>query len=225
MKLSDFQGLDPKVIGSWPLMPRVLVILVACVAILGAGFWFDTQEQMASLEGIEKKEGELKSTFEAKQSKAANLKPLKRQLVEMEQSFGALLRLLPNKTEIEGLLVDISQAGLASGLEFELFKPETETKAEFYAIQPIKLRVTGSYHEFGEFISAVSALPRIVTQHDVVIKPRKGKDDERELVMDATAKTYRYMEQDEIEETAAVAADSSSKGRRGRGGKKRKGKK
>jgi len=227
MKLSDFQGLDPQKIGSWPLAPRALVIVVACVAILGAGFWFDTKEQMAGLEGIEEKEGQLKDTFEAKQAKAANLAPLKRQLTEMEQSFGALLRLLPNKTEIEGLLVDISQAGLASGLEFELFKPEKESKAEFYAIQPIKLRVTGSYHEFGEFISAVSALPRIVTQHDVSIKPRTGKEGERELVMEATAKTYRYMEQDEIAETAdAASAGKGGRGRaRARGGKKRKGKK
>ena len=119
----------------------------------------------------------------------------------MKQSFGAMLRLLPNKTEIEALLVDISQSGLAAGLEFELFKPLPEAPAEFYAVQPIQIRVTGTYHEFGEFISAVAALPRIVTQHDVNVVPgaRPGESQgETVLVMDMTARTYRYLDEDEI---------------------------
>ena len=165
------------------------MIGVLCIAVLGAGFYFDTKEQIAQLDTVEKKEGELRTTFEAKQRKAANLEPLKRQLKEMKQSFGALLRLLPDKTEIEGLLVDISQAGLASGLEFRLFKPQAEVQAEFYAEQPINITVQGTYHEFGEFVSAVAALPRIVTQHDVVLKPGQG-----ELSMSMVAKTYRYLE-------------------------------
>jgi type IV pilus assembly protein PilO len=151
------------------------------------------------------------ATFDTKQRKAANLEPLKEQLALMKESFGALLRLLPNKTEIEALLVDISQSGLASGLEFELFKPQPEQPQEFYAIQPIRLRVTGTFHEFGEFIGAVAALPRIVTQHDIKIRPVG----EEQLVMEATAKTYRYLEDDEV-------AVQAKKGRQGKKGRKKR---
>ncbi|MDX1513041.1 MAG: type 4a pilus biogenesis protein PilO [Gammaproteobacteria bacterium] len=198
MNLNELQNLDPNNIGSWPIVIRALLILVLCAAVLGAGYWFDTQHQIVNLEQVEKKETELKSTFEAKQRKAANLEPLKAQLAEMKQTFGDLLRLLPNRTEIEGLLVDISQSGLAAGLEFELFKPLPEQPAEFYAIQPISIRVTGGYHELAEYVSAVAALPRIVTQHDFVVIP-KGTDAEGgELTMSMTARTYRYLEEDEI---------------------------
>ena len=138
----------------------------------------------------------------------------------MKQSLGEQLRLLPNRTEIEGLLVEISQAGLASGLEFELFKPEKEQPAEFYAIQPLKITVTGSYHEFGEFISAVAALQRIVTQHEITIAPRKGKEDTGDtLAMNTVAKTYRYMDEEEI--SARQKAETEKKGK----GKRRKRKK
>ena len=208
MKLSDFKNLDPNNIGNWPVTAKAVVIIVLCAAVLGAGYWFDTQDQISQLGKVEEKETELKNTFKAKQAKAANLEPLKRQLVEMKQSFGAMLRLLPNKTEIEGLLVDISQSGLASGLEFELFKPRTEVPAEFYAIQPINIKVVGTYHEFGEFISAVAALPRIVTQHNISIN-QLGKED-KDLIMDLVAKTYRYLEEDEIEQETG----SKGKGKR-----------
>lgn len=201
MNLAEFQNLDPQKIGSWPVVAKALVIVLACAAILGLGYWYHTKDQIAQLEKVQKEELDLKSTFEAKQVRAANLEPLKLQLAEMKQSFGAMLRLLPNKTEIEGLLVDISQSGLAAGLEFELFKPGAESPADFYAIQPIEIRVTGTYHEFGEFISALAALPRIVTQHDIDITPRavsgKGKGKDVQLVMKAVAKTYRYLEEDE----------------------------
>lgn len=204
MKLSEIQNLDPNNIGSWPVVAKVVAILLLCGAVLGAGYYFDTQAQLSGLATQERKESELKAVFEAKQRKAANLDPLKRQLKEMEQSFGALLRLLPNKTEIEGLLVDISKSGLASGLEFELFKPGSEQPAEFYAIQPIEIRVSGTYHEFGEFISAVAALPRIVTVHDIAISPRTSSNQNRAgekvdnpLSMSIVAKTYRYLEEDE----------------------------
>ncbi|MEM7251534.1 MAG: type 4a pilus biogenesis protein PilO [Pseudomonadota bacterium] len=196
MKLSDLQNLDPSNIGGWPTPIKAVVILVLCAAVLGAGYWFDTQHQIAKLDGVKGEEQQLKTQFETKQAKAANLEPLTEQLAEMKESFGALHRLLPNKTEIEGLLVDISQSGLASGLEFELFKPESEVPEEFYAIQPIKIRVTGEYHEFGEFISAVAALPRIVTQHNIAIRP-VSIEEQQELVMELTAKTYRYLEEDE----------------------------
>lgn len=197
MNLNELQNLDPNNIGSWPIVIKALLILVLCAGVLGAGYWFDTQHQIVNLKNTEKKEVELKDVFEAKQRKAANLEPLKAQLEEMKQTFGDLLRLLPNRTEIEGLLVDISQSGLAAGLEFQLFKPQNEQPAEFYAIQPIQIRVTGTYHEMAEYVSAVAALPRIVTQHDVTIGPA-GKDSKGKLAMSMTAKTYRYLEEDEI---------------------------
>ncbi len=214
MEMPDFSklDLDPNNIGNWPGPMKGIVILILCSALLGAGYWFDTKEQLVVLESAQEKETELKRIFEIKQRKAANLEPLREQLKDMKESFGNLLRLLPNKTEIEGLLVDISQSGLAAGLEFELFKPSAEQVADFYAIQPISIRVTGTYHEFGNFISSVAALPRIVTQHDVNMTPKTagtiGVGDE--LVMNMIAKTYRYLEEEEIE----AAATSKKKGKR-----------
>lgn len=219
MKISDLQNLDPQKIGSWPLPIRALIILGLSIALLAGGFYLDTRNQMASLAKTQAEEDQLWDNFEFKQGRAANLEPLKQLLAEMKQSLGEQLRLLPNETEIEGLLVDISQSGLASGLEFELFKPETEQPAEFYAIQPIRITVTGTYHEFGNFISAVAALPRIVTQHDVNIAPRKG-DTGDTLVMSMVAKTYRYMDDDEIAARAAAAEEKS--GKKGRKKKKKK---
>ncbi len=190
MNLSDLNNLDLSNSGNWPAPVKAVAIIVLCVGVLGAGYWFDTKEQLAALEKKEKQETEKKQIFEGKQRKAANLEPLRQQLEEMKQSFGAMLRQLPNQAEIDALLVDISQTGLASGLEFELFKPGKETQAEFYAEKPIQIRVRGRYHEFGEFVSGVAALPRIVTQHNISVNPSQS-----ELVMEATAKTYRYLEE------------------------------
>lgn len=213
MEMPDFSklDLDPNNIGNWPGPLKGVVILILCAALLGAGYWFDTKDQLVKLETSQKKETELKQVFEIKQRKAANLEPLREQLKEMKESFGNLLRLLPNKTEIEGLLVDISQSGLSAGLEFELFKPSAEQVAEFYAIQPITIRVTGTYHEFGNFVSSVASLPRIVTQHDINMAPKKSGviGGNEELVMNMVAKTYRYLEEEEIE-----AAAASKKGKR-----------
>ncbi len=206
MDMPDFSNLnlDPNNVGNWPGPLKGIVILILCAAVLGAGYWFDTKEQLVVLKTAQKKEVELKGVFEFKQRKAANLEPLREQLQEMKESFGNLLRLLPNKTEIEGLLVDISQSGLAAGLEFELFKPSAEQVAEFYAIQPITIRVTGNFHEFGNFVSAVASLPRIVTQHDIRMDlvNKGGGRDNADLVMNMVAKTYRYLEEQEIEEAA-----------------------
>jgi len=226
MEMPDFSkiDLDPQNIGNWPGALKGLVILVLCAVLLGVGYWFDTKEQLVRLAKAQDNEVKLKETFELKQRKAANLEPLREQLKEMKESFGNLLRLLPNKTEIEGLLVDISQSGLAAGLEFELFKPSKEQLEEFYAIQPITIRVTGNYHEFGNFVSSVAALPRIVTQHDVNIAPlAKGASvvDGQNLVMSMVAKTYRYLEEEEIE----AAAAAKKKGRKGKRKRRNKGKK
>jgi type IV pilus assembly protein PilO len=214
MEMPDFSklDLDPNNIGNWPGPMKGVVILVLCAALLGAGYWFDTKDQLVVLVTAQEKETELKSVFEIKQRKASNLEALREQLKDMKESFGNLLRLLPNKTEIEGLLVDISQSGLAAGLEFELFKPSAEQVADFYAIQPISIRVTGTYHEFGNFISSVASLPRIVTQHDVNMTPISSGSigTGNELVMNMIAKTYRYLEEEEIE----AAATSKKKGKR-----------
>ncbi len=228
MNLSDLRNLDPNNIGGWPGPIKFLVVLLLCAAVLGAGWYFDTQNMIADLEKSEKKERELFDVLDNKQRKAANLEPLKQQLAEMKQTFGAMLRLLPNKTEIEGLLVDISQSGLASGLEFELFKPKAEQPQEFYAIQPINITVTGTYHEMGEFISAVAALPRIVTQHNLKLTPMKPKGDgERisnengtQLRLQMVARTYRYLDEEEIA-AAEAAKKKDKKGRKKRRGKRK----
>lgn len=222
MNLSDIRSLDPNNAGGWPLPIKALALLLVCAAVLGAGYYFLVQDRIAALEQVRQKEGELKTTFETKQRKAANLEPLKQQLAEMKQSFGAMLRLLPNRTEIEGLLVDISQSGLAAGLEFELFKPQPEQPEEFYAVQPINITVTGTYHQFGEFISAVAALPRIVTQHDLQIAPLDGsrpqdlsaENGQTSLRMTMIAKTYRYLDEEEIAAEAEKAKDQQKRGRR-----------
>ena len=209
MNFSDLRNLDPANIGSWPVPIRALVILLLCAAVLGAGYYFDTQNQLVKLNKEKEAEIDLRKQFENKQAQAASLEPLKRQLREMNESFGALLRLLPNRTEIEGLLVDISKSGLAAGLEFEVFRPTPEEPADFYAIQPIQITVTGDYHKFGEFISAVAALPRIVTVHDINISPVSatgpaarpvadtGQPQQRRLSMGIVAKTYRYLDEGE----------------------------
>jgi len=218
MNMNELQNLDPATIGSWPGVVRALLFLAIAAAVLGAGYYFIVQHQLIELDRVRQVEVTHKAAFEAKQRKAANLEPLKQQLAEMKQSFGAMLRLLPNRTEIEGLLVDISQSGLAAGLEFELFKPLAEQPAEFYAVQPISIRVTGTYHEVGEFISAVAALPRIVTQHDLRFAPLNNDANNSKrttpLRLNMVAKTYRYLDEEEIEAEA-------SKGKKKRKGRRR----
>jgi len=193
MNLSDLNELDINNIANWPMPARVFVIALVFVGVLGLGYWLDIKDQRASLQQAEAKEQELRQTFEIKAKKAANLEAYEQQLAEMKESFGAMLRQLPNKTEVAELLVDISQTGLAAGLEFELFKPQAEVPKEFYAELPISIRVKGNYHEFGSFISGVAALPRIVTVHDINVEP----DKDGKLTMDILAKTYRYMDEQE----------------------------
>lgn len=202
----QLQGLELKDIGNWPTFAKVGAVVMLCAAVLGAGFWVDTRGQLDELDVAKKKEQELKTDFEAKQHKAANLETYREQMAEMKRSFGTMLRQLPSKTEIAELLVDISQTGLSNGLEFELFKPDAEKPAEFYAELPIKIKVTGDYHEFGNFVSGVAQLPRIVTLHDITIAPaaprpgdpKSGAKTEANgdnLQMELTAKTYRYLEE------------------------------
>jgi len=193
--LSNIDINDIKKIGSAPNAVKAILIVLLCIILGGAGLFFDTKKQLEDLEKKEKKELSLRKTFDEKQSKAANLDAYSQQLDEMKQSFGALLRQLPNKTEIESLLTDISQTGIASGLEIEYFKPEGLSPKEFYAEFPIKLRVTGRYHQFGKFVSGVAALPRIVTMRNISIK--KAKDSGVRLEMEVTAVTYQYLDESE----------------------------
>ncbi|MDJ0805597.1 MAG: type 4a pilus biogenesis protein PilO [Gammaproteobacteria bacterium] len=199
MNLEELNELDFSNIGIWPIPVKIVLVLLVCVLVGVGGYYLDTEDQLDRLTNIEKKEDELRKTFEVKQAKAANLDAYRKQLEEMKQSFGAMLRQLPNKTEVADLLVDVSQTGLAAGLEFELFKPEAEVPREFYAELPIQLKVTGQYHEFGNFISGLAALPRIVTIHDIKIEERKQTDAGKLLSLQATAKTYRYLDEEEVQ--------------------------
>lgn len=191
MNMQELNELDFSNIGDWPAIVKIILVLILC-ALVGVGWYFlDTEDQYKQLESVEKIEIELRQDFEIKQAKAANLEAYRTQLAEMEESFGAMLRQLPNRTEVADLLVDVSQTGLAAGLEFELFEPQGEVPRDFYAELPIKIRVIGEYHEFGEFVSGLAALPRIVTIHNVQISPRKGGG----LELSAMAKTYRYLDE------------------------------
>jgi len=196
--LEELQSLDFNDIGRWPLLFRALFIVLFFVVAVGAGFYFLVyKEQMPRLERAQQEEIELRSSFEQKQKKAANFDAYRAQLDEIERSFGTMLRQLPGKTEIPNLLVDISQTGLAAGLQEELFQPSDEVQKDFYAEKPIKIRLKGSYHEFGKFVSDIAALPRIVTLHNVEITREAPQGPADELVMNVTAKTYRYLDQNE----------------------------
>jgi len=192
VKLQDLNELSLHNIGDWPGLVKGVVVLAACAVVAGAGYYLDTQEQVGDLKRVQQEELRLRQEFEKKQAKAANLDAYRQQLAEMEESFGTMLRQLPDKTEVAALLVDVSQTGLAAGLEFELFQPLGEIPKEFYAELPIKLKVTGEYHEFGEFISGLASLPRIVTIHNVTMEPGGAGG----MVMEATAKTYRYLDEE-----------------------------
>ncbi len=205
--IEQLQSLDPNNIGNWPLLFRVLIVLSVFIVVLVAGYYLDTETQREELARAQNVEKTLKVKFEKKQAKAANLEAYKAQMVEMEESFGTMLRQLPSKTEVADMLVDITQTGLASGLEFRLFKPKGEIPKEFYAELPISIEVSGSYHNLGKFISGMAALPRIVTLHNIGIKAEKSGV----LSMTATGKTYRYLDDEEI---AAGKAKSKKKGRR-----------
>ncbi len=190
---------DLKRIGTAPTPVRVFVIVLVCVLVAGLGAWGLILPRVEQLESAERQEPELKRQFDNVQNKAANLGAYKAQLEEMRRSFGAMLRQLPDTTDIESLLVDLSQTSVASGLDVAFFKPESEIAKEFYAEYPIKLSVTGKYHEFGRFISGLAALPRIVTLQDIDIKALDQANPGGELKMDLTAVTYRYLDEEEIE--------------------------
>jgi type IV pilus assembly protein PilO len=193
--LDELRTLDPKDPGRWPLPIRAFFVVLIFVVCTGAAWYLLVwNEDRPVLQKAEADEADLRSQFENKQQRAANLDAYKAQLAEMERSFGAMLRQLPGKTEVPNLLVDISQTGLAAGLQEKLFQPGTEKSNGFYAELPIKIKLVGSYHDFGNFVSGIAALPRIVTLHDIQIVPVDSKGGYDNLTMDVTAKTYRYIE-------------------------------
>ncbi|MCU7959091.1 MAG: type 4a pilus biogenesis protein PilO [gamma proteobacterium symbiont of Bathyaustriella thionipta] len=197
MTLDDLNELDFSNLGDWPILAKAGIIVLLAILVLGAWFYFVTQDQLVALDRAEAKELEQKKVFEDRQRQSANLVAYKEQLAEMQESFGAMLRQLPNKTEVAELLVDVSQTGLAAGLEFKLFRPTGEVPLEFYAEFPIKLQVVGTYHELAQFVSGLAALPRIVTIHDVSLSSVGGKaSTSGEIQMQAIAKTYRYLDEE-----------------------------
>lgn len=195
MTLNDLKALDPNNIGNWPFAPKFGLLLIGLIGIVFAGYWFDWQGQLEELDRSQKKEEQLRQVFLEKKKQAVNVDVYRKQLDEIVQSFGTLLKQLPNKSEMDALLTDINQAGLGRGLQFELFRPAAhETVSEFYAELPINIRITGNYHELGAFASDIAKLPRIVTLNDININPSK----EGTLGMDAVVKTYRYLDEEEI---------------------------
>jgi len=203
--LEELRSLDPRDPGRWPLpvLGGAVAVAFLVVSLIGI-YFFVWNGQRPELQRREDEEQKLRLEFHDKHAKAVNLEIYKQQLKDIERSFGALLRQLPGKTEVPSLLVDISQTGLAAGLSEKLFQPQPEVKKDFYAELPIKIRLSGSYHQFGEFVSGIAALPRIVTLHDIDIKP-DSKDAYDQLSLELTAKTYRYLDEEEI--SSAAEAD------------------
>ena len=194
MTLDDINKLDLKTLADWPLPSKLVALALLCVAIVAAGWWFDWRGGMETLDTARQKETELRGVFTTKKNQAINLDAYKKQLADIQQAFGALLKQLPNKQEMDALITDVNQAGLGRGLQFELFKPEAETVSEFYAETPIHVKITGGYHDVAAFVSDVSKLSRIVTLQDIAMDP--GKDGV--LNMDAVVKTYRYLDDEEM---------------------------
>lgn len=213
MTLDEFRRLDPRDIGSWPVLPKMLALLVLLVLTLVAGYWFDWSEQWTRLDASRGKENELRTQFLDKKRQAINLEGYRKQLADIEQSFGAMLRQLPNKSEMEALLSDINQAGLGRGLQFELFKPAAqEVMSDFYAELPINIKVAGNYHDIGAFTSDVSQLSRIVTLNNLAL----ALDKDGKLIMDATARTYRYLDEEEIAAQRKAAREKAEKAKKGK---------
>lgn len=222
-KKMSLKDLDFNNTGAWPREFKLGFCVLVGLLIFGLLYWFFVRDKTTELEGLESQEKSLRSEFETKEGRAANLEPLKLQLAQMEQQLQQMLRQLPSKTEMPDLIVDISQTALATGLTSELFQPGPETPKEFYAEKPIALRMVGTYHQFGAFVSGVASLPRVVilTMHDISLRPKNpGKDlgikESIPLELSGTVKTYRYLDEEEAAEqekkTAAASAANGGKG-------------
>lgn len=203
-KKIDLRSLDTSNPASWPMPIKLGVCTILILLIIGAVWYFVVSPQREELENLERTEQGLRGEFEEKQGRAANLEPLKQQLAQMELMLQQMLRQLPSKNEMPDLIVDISQTALAAGITNELFRPGRESAKEFYAEKPIELRMVGTYHQFGAFVSGVASLPRVVimTMHDISLRPR-GSDNS--LVLEGTVKTYRYLDEEEAAEAEKAA--------------------
>lgn len=205
LTLDDLRNIDLNDVAGWPRSVKIAAAVLICIAILGAGYWFIIKDQLAELEKAERTEVALREEFSNKKALAVNLEAYKQQMIEMQERFGVMLRQLPNKTEVPELLIDITQTGLGRGLQFDLFQPRNKRVADFYAELPVNIRVRGTYHQLGQFVSDVAALPRIVTIDDLVLSPSSGEI----LTMSAVAKTYHYLDEDQI--AARQAAKSKTR--------------
>ena len=206
MTLEDLRRLNPRDIGSWPALPKLGALFILLLVLVFAGYWFDWQNQLDELARDREKEQELRTSFLDKKKQAVNLEAYRKQLAEIEESFGEMLKQLPNKSEMEALLTDINQAGLGRGLQFELFRPApAETRSEFYAELPITIKLAGNYHDIGAFASDISQLSRIVTLNDIALSTSKTG-----LSLDAVAKTFRYLDDSEVAAQRKAARDAAA---------------
>jgi len=210
MNLDDLRRLRFRDVGNWPLAPKLAIFAVIVIAILIGGAFLDWKDQYDSLDRARQEEAKLREQYATKKAKAVNFDLYVQQLREIEESFGALLKQLPNKSEMDALLTDINQAGLGRGLQFDLFRPASQEKlAEFYAELPINIKITGNYHDMGAFASDVAQLPRIVTLNDVVINNDRGV-----LSMEAQAKTFRYLDEEEVAKQRRAAREAKEKAKK-----------
>ena len=214
MALSDLRDIDVNDIPSWPTWIKLTASALICAGILFAGYWFIVKDQIEKLEKAQREEQNLKQVFLDKKALAINLPAYREQMQEIKDRFGVMLRQLPNKTEVPELLIDITQAGLVRGLQFVLFQPQNRRVADFYAELPISIKVNGSYHQLGEFVSDLAALPRIVTIGDIKLEPMK---DSQLLQMSATTKTYHYLDEEQLAQRRRAQQEAQKKQRRRRG--------
>ena len=198
MKLDDFNNIDFKNAGSLPMPVKLVLLSFLAIILIGLGYWFLWSPEIDELDQAKAKEQELRQTFLSKKAQAIKVDAYKQQMVDIEKTFGALLKQLPDKSQMDGLLTDINQAGLGRGLEFDLFKPGQETVADFYAEMPIQIKIKGNYHDVGAFATDISKLSRIVTLNDINIAPVTKDSKDSLLALEATAKTYRYLDTSEI---------------------------
>lgn len=209
MKLDDFNNIDFKNAGSLPMPVKLVLLGILAIVLIGLGYWFLWSPEIDALDQAKAKEQDLRQTFLIKKAQAIKVDAYKQQMVDIEKTFGALLKQLPDKSQMDGLLTDINQAGLGRGLEFDLFKPGQETVADFYAEMPIQIKIKGNYHDVGAFATDISKLSRIVTLNDLNIAPLNKDVKDSILTMEATAKTYRYLDSSEI--AAKKAAEMKAK--------------
>jgi len=221
-KKISLRDLDINNIGAWPQQAKIGLCVIIALLIIGLSWFFFVRDKLRELQTLERTESELREEFETKQGRASNLEPLKQQLAQMEEQLKQMLRQLPSKTEMPDLIVDISQTALATGITNELFQPGPEVPKEFYAEKPIALRMVGTYHQFGGFVSGVATLPRVVimTMHDIQLQPR-NKDRNNKAIpitpnspleLAGTVKTYRYLDEEEVAAQEAAAAEAAGKG-------------